>query len=286
MTAKIIDGKQLAAQLKEKVRHQINRRVQEGKSIPGLAAIQVGNDPASLLYIRNKRQACKSIGIQTYVYNLDTTTTVELLQLIDKLNADPNVNGILVQLPLPGGLDKNKILERIHPDKDIDGFHPYNLGRLCQKKPRLRPCTPYGVVRMLHATDKILAGLNATIVGASSLVGRPMAMELLLQRCTPTITHRKTKDLVAHVNRADIVISAAGHPHLIKGEWIKPGAVVIDVGINHLPSGKIVGDVEFDVAVEKASWITPVPGGVGPMTVATLLENTLLSCELQENLVN
>lgn len=283
MIAKIIDGKQLASQLKETIKKQINCRIHAGKVIPGLAVILVGNNPASLLYVRNKRHACNSVGMKTYVHNLERATTTELITLIDTLNVDPNINGILVQLPLPPYLDKMKILERIHPDKDIDGFHPYNLGRLCQKKPRLRPCTPYGVIQMLHATDKILAGQNATIIGASNLVGRPMAMELLLQRCTPTITHRRTNNLADHVKRADIVIAAAGQPNLIKGSWIKPGAIVIDVGINHLPSGKIVGDVEFDVAVKKASWITPVPGGVGPMTVATLLKNTLLACELQEN---
>lgn len=286
VAAQIIDGKALAERIKLDTKRRIQTRLAEGKSTPGLAVIQVGNDPASAIYVKNKRRACDEVGINSFAYDLETATTESLLSLIDKLNRNYDVHGILVQLPLPETIDRTRVLERIDPAKDVDGFHPYNIGRLCQKDPKLRPCTPYGIIHMLQSTGKTLAGLNATVVGASNIVGRPMVMELLLQGCTTTVTHSKTHDLPAHLCHADIVIAAVGQPNFVKGEWIKPGAIVIDVGINRLPSGQIVGDVEFDEAVQRAAWISPVPGGVGPMTVATLIFNTLNACEAQEKSVN
>ena len=214
-------------------------------------------------------------------FNLDASATEkELLELIDSLNNDPLIDGILVQLPLPESFDKIKVLERISPEKDVDGFHPYNIGRLCQRTPKLRPCTPRGIITMLERCEINTYGLDALVIGASNIVGRPMGLELLLAGCTTTITHRFTQNLEDKVRRADLVVAAIGRPGFVHGDWIKPGAVVIDVGINRLENGKVVGDVEFDIAAERASWITPVPGGVGPMTVATLIQNTLQACEL------
>lgn len=281
MNAKIIEGKYLAEQKRKKIKQNVIERLKKGKRAPGLAVIQVGDDPASTIYVKNKRQACQEVGFMSFFYDFKEVTTESLLDLITKLNNSPEVDGILVQLPLPNHIDKTRVLECISPAKDVDGFHPYNLGRLCQKNPKLRPCTPYGIVAMLEFTGMTLAGLNASIVGASTIVGRPMAMELLLLGCTTTIMHSKTKDLPLHIANADIVIAAVGRENFIKGDWIKQGAIVIDVGINRLSSGKVVGDVEFDTAALRAAWITPVPGGVGPMTIATLLSNTLLACENQ-----
>lgn len=279
MTAKIIDGKALAAQVKANVKQQVAQRLASGLSAPGLAVIQVGSDPASHIYVNNKRKACDEVGFISRAYDYREATTGELLDLISQLNTDRSIDGILVQLPLPAYIDKTKVLEHIDPKKDVDGFHPYNIGHLLQRDPKLRPCTPYGVVKMLQSTGVNLAGLNATVVGASSIVGRPMALELLLLGCTTTITHSRTVDIDAHVKRADIVIAGIGIPEFVKGDWIKEGAIVIDIGINRLANGKLVGDVEFDKAVINAGWITPVPGGVGPMTVATLMQNTLEACE-------
>lgn len=279
MTAQIIDGKALAQKIRNEIAKKVKIRVENGLSIPGLAVIQVGSDPASKIYVKNKQKACDDVGFASFSYDFPTSTTDELLVLIDELNQRTDVHGILVQLPLPENIDKTKVLERINPHKDVDGFHPYNIGHLLQRDPILRPCTPYGVVKMLESTGINLSGLNATIVGASSIVGRPMALELLLLGCTTTITHSRTVDLAKHVSEADIVIAGVGIANYVKGEWIKPGAIVIDVGINRLPDGKLVGDVEFDTAVEVAGWITPVPGGVGPMTVAMLMSNTLEACE-------
>jgi methylenetetrahydrofolate dehydrogenase (NADP+)/methenyltetrahydrofolate cyclohydrolase len=228
------------------------------------------------VYVRNKKNACEEVGIQSVSYDLPATALQqELLELVDRLNADSGVDGILVQLPLPKQLDANAILERIRPDKDVDGFHPFNLGRLAQRLPALRPCTPKGVMHLLESTGFEFHGKEAVVVGASNIVGRPMGLELLLAGCTVTTTHRFTQDLAVHVGRADVVVVGVGKPGLVKGEWIKPGAVVIDVGINRLDDGRLVGDIEFDTAAARASWITPVPGGVGPMTVACLMENTL-----------
>lgn len=283
MPATIIDGKALAQQVRQQVKEKVQQRLQNGLRAPGLAVIQVGADPASEIYVRNKRKACEEVGFLSFAYDFASSSTEQLLQLISELNDNPVIDGILVQLPLPDNIDKTKVLEHIHPSKDVDGFHPYNIGHLCQRDPKLRPCTPYGIVTMLESTGVKLAGLNATVVGASNIVGRPMAMELLLLGCTTTVTHSRTVDLAAHVSNADIVIAGVGMPNFVKGEWIKPGAIVIDVGINRLSSGKVVGDVEFESAAARAGWITPVPGGVGPMTVATLIRNTLQACEQSFN---
>lgn len=280
MAAKIIDGKTIAQQVRSEMAVRVEQRLAEGKRAPGLAVILVGENPASQIYVGSKRRACEEVGIISKSYDLPISTSEkQLLSLIDDLNADNTIDGILVQLPLPAGIDNVKVLERISPDKDVDGFHPYNVGRLCQRSPKLRPCTPRGIITMLERCEINTYGLNAVVVGASNIVGRPMGLELLLAGCTTTITHRFTKDLQKHVENADLVVVAVGKPGFIPGAWIKPGAVVIDVGINRLASGKVVGDVEFDVAVERAGWITPVPGGVGPMTVATLIQNTLQACE-------
>ena len=279
MTANIIDGKALALQIRNEIAQKVKKRTEQGLSVPGLAVIQVGSDPASKIYVKNKQKACDDVGFASFAYDFPASTTDELLALIDELNQRSDVHGILVQLPLPDNIDKTKVLERIDPRKDVDGFHPYNIGHLLQRDPILRPCTPYGVVKMLESTGINLSGLNATVVGASSIVGRPMALELLLLGCTTTITHSRTVDVAKHVSNADIVVAGVGIPNYVKGEWIKPGAIVIDVGINRLPDGKLVGDVEFDVASQRAGWITPVPGGVGPMTVAMLMSNTLEACE-------
>lgn len=276
MSAKIIDGKQIAADVRRKVAEGIQQRIASGKAAPCLAVILVGADPASQVYVRNKKNACKEVGIDSRSYDLpEDTTQNQLLDLVDELNADPSVHGILLQLPLPDHLDGNEILERIRPDKDVDGFHAFNLGRLAQRMPALRPCTPKGVMTLLESTGVGMHGQEAVVVGASNIVGRPMSLELLLAGCTVTTTHRFTRNLAEHVGRADIVVVGVGIPGLVKGEWIKEGAIVIDVGINRLDDGRLVGDVEYEIAAARAGWITPVPGGVGPMTVATLMENTL-----------
>lgn len=282
MTAQIISGTQLASQIKSNVAQQISQYVAQGKRAPGLAVILVGADPASQVYVGSKRKSCAEIGIVSKSYDLPETTTEQaLLELIETLNQDAEVNGILVQLPLPKHIDSTKVIEQISPEKDVDGFHPYNVGRLCQRIPTLRACTPYGVMKLLETTGISFYGKHAVIVGASNIVGRPMALELLLAGCTVTVTHRFTEDLASHIRQADILVVAVGKPKFIKGEWIKEGAVVVDVGINRL-EGKLVGDVEFDVAAQRATYITPVPGGVGPMTVAMLMQNTLSAYEKQQ----
>lgn len=278
MTALILDGKALAESLLQDIAQQVSDRLAAGRSAPGLAVILVGDDPASTTYVRNKRRACATAGVRSISHDLPADTPqAELLALIDRLNDDAEVDGILVQAPLPAQIDDETVVERIHPDKDVDGFHPYNIGRLAVRMPTLRPCTPFGVMQLLASTGEPLRGRHAVVVGASNHVGRPMALELLLAGCTVTVCHSATRDLPGHVAGADIVVAAVGRPELVKGEWIRPGATVIDVGINRLPDGKLVGDVDFAVARERAAWITPVPGGVGPMTVATLLLNTLES---------
>ncbi|MCY1292737.1 Bifunctional protein FolD protein [compost metagenome] len=280
MTAQLIDGKTIAARLRQQIAQRVTERRQQGLRIPGLAVILVGSDPASQVYVAHKRKDCEEVGFLSEAHDLPASTSqADLLALIDRLNEDPAIDGILVQLPLPEHLDASLLLERIHPDKDVDGFHPYNVGRLAQRIPLLRPCTPKGIMTLLDSTGANLYGMNAVVVGASNIVGRPMALELLLAGCTVTVTHRFTKDLAGHVGNADLVVVAAGKPGLVKGEWIKPGAIVIDVGINRQEDGKLVGDVEYDIARQRASWITPVPGGVGPMTRACLLENTLYAAE-------
>ncbi|MCH1906156.1 bifunctional methylenetetrahydrofolate dehydrogenase/methenyltetrahydrofolate cyclohydrolase FolD [Pasteurella multocida] len=281
MTAQVISGTELSKTIKSQVAQKIETYTQQGKRSPGLAVILVGADPASQVYVGSKRKSCAEIGIQSKSYDLpETTQESELLALIDELNADTTVDGILVQLPLPKHIDSTKVIERITPEKDVDGFHPYNVGRLCQRIPTLRACTPYGVMKLLETTGIDLHGKHAVIVGASNIVGRPMALELLLAGCTVTVTHRFTKDLAHHVRQADILVVAVGKPKFIPGDWIKVGSIVIDVGINR-QEGKLVGDVEYDVALEKAGYITPVPGGVGPMTVAMLMFNTLSAYEMK-----
>jgi len=280
MTAKVIDGKKIAAEVRNELKTAVDERNAQGKRPAGLAVILVGSDPASQVYVGHKRRACNEIGIYSRSYDLPAETTHhELVTLIDQLNNDHFIDGILVQLPLPEHLDASLIIERIDPSKDVDGFHPVNVGRLTLRIPGLRPCTPYGVMHLLESTGESPTGKHAVIVGASNIVGRPMMLELLLVGATVTVCHRFTKNTAELVATADIVVVAVGKPGLIKGEWIKPGATVIDVGVNRLDNGKLVGDVEFDAAAERAAWITPVPGGVGPMTVAMLMKNTLTACE-------
>lgn len=279
MSAKIIDGKQVAQTIRSQVAAQVQQRLAAGKRAPGLAVILVGADPASQVYVGSKRRACEEVGFLSRSYDLSATASQEeLLALIDRLNADSHVDGILVQLPLPDHFDTTQVLERIQPDKDVDGFHPYNVGRLAQRIPALRPCTPKGIMTLIETTGVKTHGLHAVVVGASNIVGRPMTLELLLAGCTTTTCHRFTRDLEDQVRRADLLVVAVGKPNFIPGEWIKPGALVIDVGINRLADGSLVGDVEFETARSHASFITPVPGGVGPMTVASLMENTLIAC--------
>lgn len=280
MTAQILDGKAIAESLKQDLKRATDIRLKSGKRPPGLAVVLLGADPASEVYVSSKRRGCEEIGFKSTSYNLPVTTTeAELLELINTLNHNSEIDGILVQLPLPVHINADNIIEHIAPHKDVDGFHPYNIGRLAQRNPQLRPCTPKGMITMLNETGIDLRGQEAVVIGASNIVGRPMSLELLLAGCTTTVCHRMTKDLELHVRRADILVVAVGKPNFIPGEWVKPGAIVLDVGINRLKDGSLVGDVEFHAARDKAAWISPVPGGVGPMTVATLLENTLYAAE-------
>ncbi len=280
MSAKIIDGKAIAQSVRHEVAAKVQQRIAAGLRAPGLAVVLVGEDPASQVYVGSKRRACEEVGFVSRSYDLPVETDQQaLLDLIDELNQDPTVDGILVQLPLPAHIDSTLVIERIQPDKDVDGFHPYNVGRLAQRIPALRPCTPKGIMTLIQHTGVDTYGLNAVIVGASNIVGRPMTLELLLAGCTTITTHRFTKDLESFVRQADLLVVAVGKAEFIPGEWIKPGAIVIDVGINRLSDGRLVGDVAYEVAAERASFITPVPGGVGPMTVASLIENTLEACE-------
>ncbi|SHO58317.1 bifunctional methylenetetrahydrofolate dehydrogenase/methenyltetrahydrofolate cyclohydrolase FolD [Vibrio quintilis] len=284
MTAQIIDGKLISQTVRSEVAARVKARTEAGLRAPGLAVILVGDDPASQVYVGSKRRACDEVGFVSKSFDLPLNTSQQaLLDLVDQLNADSEIDGILVQLPLPAGLDATQVLERILPEKDVDGFHPYNVGRLAQRIPKLRSCTPKGIITLMERYNIELRGKHAVVVGASNIVGRPMTMELLLQGCTTTTCHRFTRDLESHVRQADLLVVAVGKPNFIPGEWIKDGAVVIDVGINRLDNGKLSGDIEYDIASEKASYITPVPGGVGPMTVATLIENTMLACEQFHN---
>ncbi|MDR3386012.1 MAG: bifunctional methylenetetrahydrofolate dehydrogenase/methenyltetrahydrofolate cyclohydrolase FolD [Rudaea sp.] len=276
MTAKILDGKRIGDELLDELRTRVALRKAQGHAVPGLAVVFVGDNPASAVYVRNKRRACKHVGFRSLDFDLPATATqAELTALIDRLNADAQIHGILVQLPLPAHVDAAALINRIDPRKDVDGFHPENIGRLALRQRGLRPCTSKGVMTLLAHTDRPVRGQDAVVVGVSNHVGRPLAFELLLAGCTTTCCHKFTRDLPAVVARGDIVIVAVGRPGLVKGAWIKPGAVVIDVGINRLADGSLAGDVEFVAAAERASWITPVPGGVGPMTVATLMANTV-----------
>ena len=281
MTAQILDGKTIAAECRTAVAARVAALVSGGARPPGLAVVLVGEHPASEVYVRNKRKACAEVGFHSEQHTLPADTNqAELEALIDRLNADPQIDGILVQLPLPAHLDTEAITERILPTKDVDGFHPYNLGRLALRMPLLRPCTPKGVMTMLARTGVELAGLDALVIGQSNIVGRPMALELLAARCTITVCHSRTRDLAGKVRGADLLVAAMGRPRFVPGDWIKPGAILIDVGINRTPEGTLVGDLDYAPCAERAAWITPVPGGVGPMTIATLLENTLEAAEL------
>jgi methylenetetrahydrofolate dehydrogenase (NADP+)/methenyltetrahydrofolate cyclohydrolase len=276
MTAKIIDGKAIAAEIAREVRAGTDALERRGLRRPGLAVVMVGDNPASAVYVRNKRRACEQAGIVSVAHDLPAATTTEvLLALIDRLNADPVIDGILVQLPLPAQIRAEAVIERIDPAKDVDGFHPCNMGRLAQGTPLLRPCTPYGVILLLERSGISLEGRDAVIVGRSNIVGRPMALELLMRSATVTVCHSRTKDLPACVGAADLLVAAIGKPEFVRGAWVRPGAVVVDVGINRLDDGRLVGDVAFDEARERAGHITPVPGGVGPMTIAVLMKNTL-----------
>ncbi|MFT6986553.1 MAG: methylenetetrahydrofolate dehydrogenase (NADP+)/methenyltetrahydrofolate cyclohydrolase [Psychromonas sp.] len=280
MSAQIIDGKAIAAVITDKVAQEVQARVTKGLRVPGLAVILVGGDPASQIYVQSKRRTCEKVGFTSKSFDLPATTSqAELLSLIDDLNADSTIDGILVQFPLPDGLDETLVIERIHPDKDVDGFHPYNVGRLAQRIPLLRSCTPRGMISMIESIGVDIKGKHAVVVGASNIVGRPMTLELLLAGCTTTCCHRFTVDLEHYIKQADVLVVARGKANFIPGEWIKEGAIVLDVGINRLENGKICGDVDFETAKERAAWISPVPGGVGPMTVATLIQNTLFACE-------
>ena len=282
MTAQLIDGRGLAAEVKKQVRGRIEAALARGGRRPGLAVVKVGNDPASEVYVRNKRRACEEVGIRSVAHDLaESTSEIALLSLVEELNRDPGIDGILVQLPLPVQIQQTAVIEKIAPVKDVDGFHPYNVGRLAQRIPVMRPCTPYGVIKLLERVGAPFKGQHAVVVGASNIVGRPMSLELLLMGATTTVCHRFTTGLDTYVRQADILVVAAGKPGLIPGEWIKPGGIVIDVGMNRLDNGHLVGDVQFEAARARAGWITPVPGGVGPMTVAMLMYNTLEAYQLR-----
>jgi methylenetetrahydrofolate dehydrogenase (NADP+)/methenyltetrahydrofolate cyclohydrolase len=286
MTARLLDGKGIAERLLDDLAARVRARLAAGRSRPGLAVLLVGDDPASAVYVRNKRRACLKVGIEAHDFDLPADTAdADLLALIERLNADPAIHGILVQLPLPDGRDGREIIQRIDPRKDVDGFHPENVGRLALRQFGLRPCTPRGITTLLGYTDRPVRGANAVVVGVSNHVGRPMLLELLIAGCTVTACHKFTprEVLRRQVEQADILVVAVGRPDLVPGEWVKPGAVVIDVGINRMEDGRLVGDVGFEAARGRASWITPVPGGVGPMTVATLMQNTLEAADAADN---
>ncbi|MCF6764985.1 bifunctional methylenetetrahydrofolate dehydrogenase/methenyltetrahydrofolate cyclohydrolase FolD [Thiotrichales bacterium 19S3-7] len=287
MSAKIIDGRLIATQLRNEIKNAVDLRIGHNKRPPGLAVIIVGNNPASEIYVKNKRKACHDVGFKSINHDLsENTSETELLELIEQLNNDSSVDGILVQLPLPEHIDNTKIIEAIRPDKDVDGFHPYNIGRLMTRNPLLRPCTPKGIMTLLDRTVHDIRGLHAVVIGASNIVGRPMVMELLQSGCTVTDCHRFTENLPFHTLQADILVTAIGKPRFVQGDWIKKGAIVIDVGINRDADGHLVGDIDFEAAKERASWITPVPGGVGPMTIASLLDNTLYAASKLHTLTN
>jgi methylenetetrahydrofolate dehydrogenase (NADP+) / methenyltetrahydrofolate cyclohydrolase len=284
MTANLLDGKKVAADIKRQIKYSVDTRVEQGQEIPGLAVILIGNDAASKVYVNNKRKACQEVGYASYSYDLPVhTTEKDLIALIERLNHDPSIDGILVQLPLPPQINTAKVIETIKPDKDVDGFHPYNLGRLAQRNPILRPCTPFGIIRLLEYYNINLKGIDATIIGASNIVGRPMSLELLLAGSSVTICHRFTPNLQPHVENAQLVIIAAGKMDIVKTAWLKKDHVIVDVGIHRLENGRLRGDINHANALEKVAWISPVPGGVGPMTIALLLENTLFAAEKLHN---
>jgi len=281
MSAQILSGTKLSKQIQQQISKDIKQLIDNGKARPRLDVILVGENKASQTYVKHKQQACKNVGITSICHKLCANTTEnQLSKLIAELNNNDDTSGILLQLPLPSHLEPNKFIELINPNKDVDGFHPISMGRLATKQPIMRPCTPYGVLKLLEQTNINMNGLHVVIIGASNIVGRPMALECLMLNCTVTVCHSATTDLKQHISHADILITAIGNPNVIKSDWIKPGAIVIDVGFNHLADGSIRGDIDFNTAKERASWITPVPGGVGPMTIAMLLQNTLLAATL------
>jgi len=272
----VMDGVAVARKVRQEVAARAGEFARRHGRRPGLAVVLVGQDRASAVYVRNKRKSCEEVGIESFAHDLPATTSeTQLLALVEQLNHEERVDGILVQLPLPAGLVSDHIMDAIDPAKDVDGFHPFNMGLLAQKRPRLRPCTPYGVIRLAHEYGIPLSGAKATVVGASNIVGRPMVLELLIEGATTTVCRSLTRNLRAEVEAAEVLVAAVGRPGLIRGEWIRPGAAVFDVGINFTPGGKLVGDVEFEPAAQRAGWITPVPGGLGPMTIAMLLSNTV-----------
>lgn len=281
----LLDGKKCADAIHGELTSLVAENCNKGLRAPGLAVILLGNDPASQVYVSKKRESCRKVGFTSKAYDLPAETSEEsLLGLIAELNQNTDIDGILVQLPLPKHIDANKVLDSIAPHKDVDGFHPYNLGCLAQRRPKIRPCTPYGIMQLLEFYDIPLRGKEAVVVGASNIVGRPMALELLLAAATVTVCHRFTKNLAAEVARAEVLVVAIGKTGVIQSEWIKQGAIVVDVGMNRSATGKLVGDLDFETAKERASYITPVPGGVGPMTVATLLKNTYMAWERSSGL--
>lgn len=276
MPAQLIDGKRLAETLQAEIAREVADLRKTHGFVPGLAAVLVGDNEASKVYVRNKEAACKKAGMHAEQINLPATSSQdELLKVIDRLNRDPKIHGILVQLPLPKQIDSQKVIDAIAPEKDSDGFHPVNMGNLLIGKPSVVPCTPFGIMRMLDSVGVDLQGKDAIVVGRSNIVGKPVALLLMQRNATVTIAHSKTRDLAERVRRSDVVVAAIGQANFVKGDWIKPGAIVVDVGINRGPDGKLCGDVEFAKACERAAWITPVPGGVGPMTITMLLWNTL-----------
>ena len=276
MTAKILDGTHVSSLLRSTIAERIAQRITTGVRAPCLAVILVGEEHASTLYVNNKRKACQNVGIDIVMHHLAANTTEQgLLALLQELNSAPNIDGILVQLPLPAPIHPSVIIEHIHPDKDVDGFHPLNLGRLAQGHPQLRPCTPFGIMQLLAHYDLSVSGLSALVIGASNIVGRPMALELLYATATVTIAHSKTRDLAAHIQQADIIVSATGVPNLIKSKWLLPHQIIIDVGIQRDANNQLCGDIDFEIAKQTVAWITPVPGGVGPMTITMLLNNTV-----------
>lgn len=280
MTASILDGKYVANIIQSELRNRVSERVHQGGRAPTLAVIRVGEDPASVIYVNHKIKACEKIGIISLSYALDFTTPEEkLLDLIDTLNCNTKVDGILVQLPLPEHINTRLVTERISPPKDVDGFHPYNLGRLAQGNPSLRPCTPFGIIQLLTHYQIDLKGLNAVVVGASNIVGRPMAFELLLAGSTVTICHRSTRKLEYHIRQADLIVIATGHYDVVKSDWLQSNQIIIDVGIHRTENGAVHGDIDYLAAQKKVAWVTPVPGGVGPMTICSLLQNTLTASE-------
>ena len=280
MTAILIDGKKIAEQIRLDIKQRVAQRIAAGKRPPGLAVVLVGADPASQVYVGSKRRACEEVGFKSLSYDLPITTSEDtLLSLVNELNDNAEIDGILVQLPLPSQINPNIVINNIHPEKDVDGFHPYNIGKLALRQPLLRPCTPQGIMTLLQSTGQDIKGMDAVMVGASNIVGRPMTLELLMAGCTVTTCHRFTKNLHSHVSRADLLVVAIGKSGIVQSDWIKPGAIVIDVGMNRNAVGKLVGDIDFETAKHRAGWITPVPGGVGPMTVATLMQNTFYAAE-------